>query len=377
MKGQSESGRAWAGPRQVFHPLCGADLLTLSKVAGRNGVGSRGLLALAIAFGAGLGRLPFTAAEALYGSWRGVAKGPSQAPVFILGHWRSGTTHLYNVMSKAPHWAFVSPFATALPWDFLLLARALGPLLERALPKDRFIDNIPVEPDSPQEDEIGLANMTDLSYYHALYFPKRFQDIFEESLFFTNVSAERVAAWSRLLRYYYGKLALGQGGRPLLIKNPVYTARVALLRRMWPDAKFIHIHRNPYKVYVSMRNFYERLFAEFALEPYAHVDVDAVVLDTYARMMTRYTEESEGLPSNQLVELRFDDFQREPMGELSKIYEQLGLAGFAEAEPHFRRYLASVADYQKNSYAFPREAAERVGQHWAPFIERWSYAPPA
>ena len=363
--------------KRLFHPLCGADLGTLARAVTQNGVHGRGALPLLIAAGATLGRLPFSALEYLYAEARGAAAGPGVPPVFILGHWRSGTTHLYNVMSKAPHWAYVSPFATALPWDFLVLVRALGPLLEKALPEDRFIDNIPVEPDSPQEDEIGLANMTDLSYYHALYFPRRFAEIFDESIFFDGVTPARRTAWQRLLRYYYGKLSLGQGGQRLLIKNPVYTARVALLREMWPDAKFIHIHRNPYKVYVSMRNFYERLFAEFALEPYDHVDIDQVVLGTYSKMMTRYAEESASLPESQLVELRFDDFQRAPMTELAKIYERLSLPGFAEGRPRFEAYLASVADYQKNSYTFPRDAKERVSRSWAPFIERWSYSPPA
>ena len=48
----------------------------------------------------------------------------------------------------------------------LTLGRWLEPLLLKTLPSERFIDNVPVMPDSPQEDEIALANMTEPSFYH-------------------------------------------------------------------------------------------------------------------------------------------------------------------------------------------------------------------
>jgi len=297
--------------------------------------------------------------------------------VFILGHWRSGTTHLYNVMSRAPHWGYVSPFATALPWNFLLLGRALEPLLARALPDGRFIDNIPVTPDSPQEDEIGLANMTTTSFFHALYFPRRFTEFVNEGVFFDGCTADEIARWCRTVRYYYDKLSIGAGGARLLIKNPVYTARADLLRQIWPDAKFIHIHRNPYEVFISMRNFYRKLFAEFALEPYDHVDIDAQITRIYLRMMDRLTRDAEKIPSSHFVELSYNELQSAPMEQLARIYETLDLPGFAENEGRFRSYLDSVTGYQKNNFRFPAGEVEQVGRVLAPFIERWSYAPPA
>ena len=58
------------------------------------------------------------------------------------------------------------------------------------------------------------------------------------------------------------KLQLQHPGQRLLIKNPVYTARVGLLRVLFPNAKFVHIYRNPYIVFQSMKNFYHTLLAE-------------------------------------------------------------------------------------------------------------------
>lgn len=372
---EPETGKR-AHSSKLFHPLCGADLGTLARVVGETGIGAHAALPLAIAALVGVLKSPLSGLERVLVRERRSPFGVHTPPTFILGHWRSGTTHLYNVMSKASHWGFVSPFATALPWDFLVIGRLFGPLLAQALPSDRFIDSIPVEVDSPQEDEIGLANMTPLSFYHGLYFPSRFETFFNRGVFFDGVSARERTAWENTLRYYYDKLSIAADGKPLLIKNPVYTARPGQLRALWPDAKFIHIHRNPYKVFVSMRNFYARLFEEFALEPFGHLDIDAIILSSYTRMMERFSAETAGLPAHQFVEVSFETFQRNPLAELARIYDQLALPGYGEALPAFTRYLASVEGYQKNTYAFPVDVRERVAKSWAPFIERWSYAPP-
>ena len=94
------------------HPLCGADLRTLSTVLARNGPVPVAYLPQAVAaFGSALGRLPFTAAERAWTAWRLRREPDLPPPLFILGHWRSGTTHLYNVMSRSPRFGFVPPLA--------------------------------------------------------------------------------------------------------------------------------------------------------------------------------------------------------------------------------------------------------------------------
>ncbi len=51
------------------------------------------------------------------------------------------------------------------------------------------------------------------------------------------------------------KLTVRHGSeKRLVIKSPVHTARVALLLKLFPDAQFIYIHRNPYEVFQSCVN---------------------------------------------------------------------------------------------------------------------------
>lgn len=358
----------------LSHPLFGADLKTLTMLILRSGgFKPSKLLLVILLFLAAAGRFPFTLAEYIYVKLFRSRTEPLEPPIFILGHWRSGTTHLYNILSKSDKFGYVSPFSTALPWDILLIGRIFGPLLRKSLPDSRYIDNVSVNADSPQEDEIALANMTPLSYYQAIYFPKKFEYYFERGTYFTNVSDRQVLKWERTLRYLYLKLTLDQGGRRLLIKNPVYTARAAQLHKLYPDAKFIHIHRNPYKVFVSMRNFYEKLFAQFALQDYTHVDIDDVVFKTYARMMRALREDTNNIPKTHYAELSFDALQDNTLGEIERIYLQLNLGDFSADAAAFKTYLESIEGYKKNSFDIPSELKAKIDHEWGDVMRHWGY----
>ena len=298
-----------------------------------------------------------------------------EPPIFILGHWRSGTTHLYNVMSLGG-FGYVPPVATGLPWDMFGIARALRPFLERQLPETRFIDNIPVTPTSPQEDEIAIANMSPLSFYHGIYFPQQFDRLIDRGLFFDGCSAAEIAAWEARFLLFLRRLEKDQGAR-LLIKNPTYTARPAQLKRLFPDAKFIHIHRNPFDVFLSMRNFYKKLLAELALQAVpAGLDIDATILRVYRRMMARFEEQTAGWQAPDFVELPYDLLDTQPMVALERIYDGLALDGFDRAAPAFRAYLDGVSSFAKNAFRGDQVAIDLVDRHWGPWIEKWQYQPP-
>ncbi|MGZ9112533.1 MAG: sulfotransferase family protein, partial [Rhodoplanes sp.] len=164
--------------------------------------------------------------------------------------------------------------------------------------------------------------------------------------------------------------------RRLLIKNPVYTARVAMLREIFPGAKFIHVFRNPYEVLQSMQNFYEKLLRQFALQDYDALPIDRVILKTYSRMMARLIEETEHLPQDEFIEIRYEKLVRNPLAEIERVYEAFDLAGFAIAKPAFESYLASVRTYKKNRYACSEKNLELVEREWGYYLDRWQYRRP-
>ncbi|MBK0397743.1 sulfotransferase [Limibaculum sp. M0105] len=359
----------------MAHPLSGADLGTLRRVFRDGGRPDR-LGSAAAIWGAALTRWPASAIERALIARRLPRVEDMPPPVFILGHWRSGTTHLYNLMSLGD-WGYVPPVAVGLPHDMFGLARLLRPMLERQLPETRFIDNIPVTPTSPQEDEIAIANMSPLSFYHGIYFPRAFDRLVDRGLFFDGCDAAEIDAWAERFTYFMRKLALDQG-KPLLIKNPVYTARPAMLRRLFPGAKFIHIHRNPHEVFLSMRNFYDKLLAVMALQDIpADLDIDATILRVYERIMASFAAETAGWTAPDFVELPYAWLDADPLGALEEIYAGLELPGFEALAARARSYLAGIEGYRKNSFKGDAETVAKVEHALGHWLERWDYGRPA
>lgn len=362
-----------------MHPLSGADLATLSTVFRLGGpVAPEHRRTASAIWGSAFGRLPFTLAERAWMAVRAPRTIPP--PVFIVGHWRSGTTHLYQMMVEAG-FGFVPPAATGLPWDLLLLARLIEKQIAAKLPQDRFIDKVPVKLDSPQEDEVGMANMTPQSLYHGLYFPSRLKEFVSEGVFLDGVPPQAVARWERRFLHLMTKLHLHQDGRRLLVKNPTYTARVAQLARLYPDAVFIHIHRNPVDVIVSMRNFYAKLLRQFALQDYAAAPVEDVIFDTYARMMATVLDDGAALPAERFQTIRYDDFSADPMAALEAVWTPLGLdrhgiGPFSQHARHFLTYLEAQKSFEINRFHKDAAVARDIFARLAPTFARLGYAQP-
>jgi hypothetical protein len=151
-------------------------------------------------------------------------------------------------------------------------------------------------------------------------------------------------------------------GRPLVLKSPPHTGRIRLQLEMFPRAKFVHIHRNPYAVYPSSR----KTFRVNDLQDPRGDDEDWV-LGQNRSMYEAFFEERELIPAGCYHEVGFERLEADPIGEIRRIHEALGLSDFGHVEPALRRYVDAIASYTKD--AFPRcltiydAAASRSGGH--------------
>lgn len=175
---------------------------------------------------------------------------------------------------------------------------------------------------------------------------------------------------------FLNKIVIQQGKSRLLIKNESYTARVALLRSIWPEAKFIHIHRNPYEVYVSTVNYYQKLLPTMAFQSFDHLDIEAFVLKTYPRVMRRCLQDTAKLPPNQFIEVGFQEITSAPLDTLGRIYDQLQLPDWEDDRSGAEEYLATIRDYKPNKFTMAAEDIERVRSAWGEYATRWSYQVP-
>ncbi|MGI9509117.1 MAG: sulfotransferase family protein [Geminicoccaceae bacterium] len=356
-----------------MHPLFGADLGTLARLLFRDGpIAPAHVPSFAFATLAAICRAPFRFGERGAVAWRRRRMAPMPPPVFIIGHWRSGTTHLYNIMSKGG-FGYVSPFAAGLPLEYQTLGRWLRPFLTKMLPTTRYVDQVLVRPDSPQEDEIPLGSISPISFYHGVYFPRQFERHLNRSHFLEGCTAEEIHAWEAALLGFTEKLWIDQGQR-LLIKNPTYSARIPQLRRIFPNARFIHIYRNPHEVFRSTRRFYRALIEKYSWQSEPDLDLDRLVLETYRRVMDQIDIDRQNLPDDHFIDLRFEDLEARPLVEIERIYRQLGLGDVEPWRVDFERYLASVQGFEKSFIPETPDDRLVVERHCQGLLERFGYA---
>ena len=296
-------------------------------------------------------------------------------PIFIVGHWRTGTTHLHNLLCRDPDLAFTSVLQTIAPEASIAGERWLRPLFSRLLPATRPFDNVPLSLDAPQEEEFGMTAMSPLGFYHGyFFFPRAMDEYLRRVVLFEDgdpkVREEWKQTYLRLLRI----ATLRAGGRRLILKSPPNTGRLRVLREMFPEARFIHIHRDPRVVFSSTVHMRTTMLKLQSLHRWSVAEVEEQTLAVYVSLLQRYLEDAPDIPRGQLTEVAFADLEERPLDELRRLYAELDLPGWSKAEPHFRTALEGQGTYRKNAFSLPLETAARVEDRWAFAFERWGYS---
>ena len=293
-------------------------------------------------------------------------------PLFILGIWRSGTTHLHNLLAQDSRFACPNFYQVVFPHTFLTTERTSAKLLGWFLPRKRPQDNIRLGVQEPQEDEWALCSLTGRTFLLSLHFPRRAAR-YDRFLTLREVTKGELAEWKAALLWLVRKLSF-KYGRPLVLKSPGHTCRIRVLLDLFPDAKFVHLHRNPYAVFQSSLHTVRKVTPWSALQRPDHHDLEDRAIRQYKEAYDAFFEERELIPKGRFHELGFEELEIDPVGQLRKLYERLNLPDFERFETILREYLCSISGYEKN--AFPELSAEvkdRIAREWRPCFEEWGY----
>ena len=356
----------------LLHPLISSSFGNLVRLVATYGCDGRYVPRLSYLLLVTLLRQPVIWWESARYSGR-VRREPLVPPVFIIGHWRSGTTHLHNIMAEDPQFGRVTLLQAGMPNDFLTLSGIAQKRVASRLPDKRLMDNVPVAAGVPWEEEMALTSTGRMSFYHVSFFPRAMRRIFNEAVMFDGGDPQLQASWERQYLGFLRKVQYAEHGKPLLLKNPANTARITLLRKLFPGARFVHIRRNPYKVYVSSIHLYLKAQQAWGLHRTDRNSVAQHILDSYPQLMTAYFEQRSALAGDELVEVRYRDLQEQPMQLMARIYDRLNLPGFEAAAPRFEAYLESQRDYKKNVLPIAAEEKAEVARRWRPIFAELGY----
>jgi hypothetical protein len=296
-----------------------------------------------------------------------------QPPVFLLGFGRSGTTHLHNLMWLDPNFGVVSNYQANMHPIALTGRRWLPGLFADRMPSKRPMDNVAISMDGPQEEEIALVNSTEHAALHFMSFPRELPNIYDRYVCDLGTDETRAEAWKAAYLEVLKKATILSGDRQLVLKTPPNTGRVRVLLEMFPDARFVHIVRNPYRVYQSMRNMYRKILPSQVLQEFDWADIDSWIVEAYRSLMSKYLDERKLIPPENLVEIRYEDLDEHPLEMLGSVYGGLRIGDFESMQPKVEQYLAELGTYEKNRFEFPADVVHTVNRNWGFAFEAFGY----
>jgi len=192
-----------------------------------------------------------------------------RAPIFIIGHWRTGTTLLHELLIQDSRHNFPNTYQCLEPNHFLLTEKLFKKWFWFLLPERRPMDNVKVGWDKPQEDEFAMCMLGQPSPYLDIIFPNR-PELTPGALDLEGLTPSQRREWKRVFYRFLQTLTF-KDSRRLILKSPPHSCRIPTLLELFPEACFVHIMRNPYRVFPSTVKLWERLAEKHCVQTPKHL----------------------------------------------------------------------------------------------------------
>lgn len=298
-------------------------------------------------------------------------------PVFLLGYYRSGTTYLQQFFMQDDRLGYMSLYQTVFPELTLTFEKKTTPLLEFSAKLFRAknpFHRIPLTWHSTGEEDIGMTGMlSPAASTWGYLFPKHYKQYFEKYVLLDHISPKEKTDWQNSYRILINKLSLANESKQMALKNPPNTARIKILLTLFPNAKFVFIHRNPYDVYASTRKMLEMIKRNYMLGRTDNVDFGNIILESYAGIANAYLRDKHLIPKGHLAELRYEDFIQAPVESLRYLYETLQLGDFSYCEKKMTALAEKNKNYSMLTHVLPKDEINVISCKWEQFIKHWNY----
>jgi Sulfotransferase family len=286
----------------------------------------------------------------------GVLDAPVERPLIVLGMPRTGTTVISYLLDQDParrsllHWQCVDPIPPASTECLRSDPRCLA-LLEEQSKILAMVTQAKValphweDADGPTED----------MFIHNQDFKGLSWDSF--------LSTRRYAEWlldeadmSSTYEYQKRYLQVLQSTAPgtWSLKMPSHSVHIEALLRVFPDARLVWAHRDPYRATGSLANLW-KLPKGMTLHADA-VDLEAMGRDAMWQMryhVERPLRARERIGADRFFDMYYHEMMRDPMDVMRRIYDWAGDPLTAETEARMRNWLEAHPQdrFGPNSYS--------------------------
>ena len=293
-------------------------------------------------------------------------------PIFILGHWRAGTTWLHELMVLDPRHTFPDTYTCFAPNHCLVSRGWLSRMISVFMPTLRPMDNMPAGWDKPQEDEFALCNMGLPSPYLTIAFPNE-PPQYPEYLTLRSLPPAALGRWKRAFVRFLQCVTLARPGAD--------RAQVAAAHLPGQDATGT-VSRRPVRPHRPRPDGGLRLDGESleAALPRPGAPAAALPGPGRARLRTRScgcTRRSSRIgrwsPRAASAKSATRTWWPIPSPRCGGSTRSWTSANSSRPCPALEKYVEGRADYQRNRYEIPPETRAEIVRRWGGFMRKYGY----
>jgi hypothetical protein len=294
------------------------------------------------------------------------------APIVVVGMMRSGTTLLQRLLAADAR------FNCAYGWEVVEVAPRLDHQFNgvdpriaiseareaksRELAPDLFV----IHPMYAREAEEEIVFLADAFLSHVpesgAHLPN-YRSWLDEQDF-----APAYSYLHRMLQFLqWQKRQAGAGAQRWVLKSPAHLGYLDLLRAQFPDLHIVHMHRDPGTTIASGASLNATLHAMHA----DTVDLHQVGGEWLQRMgwtNDRAMAVRESWSNEGVTDIGYQDAVADPIGQVARVYDAVGVPLTVEAESAMRRWL----DERPREAARPAYGLENYGLQPSQVDERFA-----
>lgn len=286
------------------------------------------------------------AVEAMHADCPVVAETPIEDPIFILGLPRTGTTALHHLLAAdpanrtIPYWESFDPVPPAPGAEDRRAAKLEKMLkqLDSLVPEVQAIH--PMTADLPEECVALFMNI-----FRTLQFDIQYKIPSYVDWLLSQDARVAYADYRRQLQLIaYARPC----GERFLLKDPTHLLHQDAILELFPDARFIFIHREPERSISSICSLYAYTRAIFVDHVDPHAIGEEIMSGYWAEALDgAFDAHRECLAPERVVDIRQPDLVADPIGVAERVYETFSLDWNATAR-------SGVAEHVKAQASAPR-----------------------